>query len=70
MPTNEEMKKAQEEYEELARWDREETEKVLKSLRESGEPIGLDTNRELFRPIREEVRRRLKEIRKKYRLDE
>lgn len=70
MQTNEEMKKAQEEYEELARWDREETEKVLKSLRESGEPIGLDTNRELFRPIREEVRRRLKEIRKKYHLDE
>ena len=70
MPTTEELRQAEKEYQDLMKWDREETEKVLNSLRESGESIGLDTHSEYFRPIREESLRRFKEIRRKYHLDE
>lgn len=62
-------KQANAELEELMDWEKRETDKILKKMKDEGAVMGLDGQNEEMMLIREERNRRLIELKRKYGLE-
>ncbi|MBR1760250.1 MAG: hypothetical protein IJ741_03620 [Schwartzia sp.] len=60
------FEKAQIEFDAVGKWVLAEEDKLAAQIKSEGKKVGLDTNNYRYKPIYDEAKRRIKEIKEKY----
>ena len=63
------LEKAQIEWEKVENWVMSEEDKITAQIKAKGIQIGLDSNNSRYQPIYDEAKKRLAEIKAKYKID-